>query len=169
MKRLLVVLPLALLVAAPAHAATLMRLDGIGPLKLGMSRSAGLDTGWLSNRQTGCQLGGKPYPIDYSLEGAQAPAGIDGIAEFSGGKLRAMAFRGGVRTATGVIPGKTTWAGMVRRYRDAGFRASARYDATFQATFVTVRRPGGKRVLGGFAQGGKVVTTLGIPYVPVCE
>lgn len=168
MKRLLIALPLALLLAAPAHGATLMRLDGIGPLKLGMSRSAGLDTGWLSNRTTGCELGGKPYPIGYSLRGAQAPAGIDGIAEFSGGKLRTMTFRGGVRTATGVIPGKTTWAGMVRRYRDAGFRAAARYDATFQATFVTVRRQSGKRVLGGLAD-GKVVRTLGIPYVPLCE
>lgn len=168
MKRVLLLLPLALVLAAPAHGATLMRLDGIGPLKLGMSRSAGLDTGWLSNRQTGCELGGKPYPIGYSLQGPQAPAGIDGIAEFASGTLRTMTFRAGVRTATGVVPGKTTWAGMVRRYRDAGFRASARYDETFQGTFVTVRRQSGKRVLGGFAE-GKVVQTLGIPYVPVCE
>ena len=168
MKRYLLVLPLLALLAAPAHGATLLRLDGIGPLKLGMSRSAGLDTGWLSNRMTGCELGGKPYPIGYNLKGSQAPAGIDAFAEFAGGTLRTMTFRGGVRTATGVVPGKTTSAGMVRRYRDAGFKASARYDATFAGTFVTVRRQSGKRVLGGFAE-GSVVGTLGIPYVPLCE
>jgi len=168
MKRLLLVLALAALLAAPAQGATLLRLDGIGPLKLGMSRSAGLDTGWLSNRMTGCELGGKPYPIGYNLKGSQAPNGIEGVAEFTSGTLRTMTFRGGVRTATGVVPGKTTWAGMVRRYRDAGFKANARYDTTFAATFVTVRRPSGKRVLGGFAD-GKVVNAIGIPYVPVCE
>ncbi len=66
------------------------------------------------------------------------------------------------------MPGKTTSAGMVRRYRDAGFKATARYVDTFAGTFVTVRRQSGKRVLGGFAE-DKVVGTLGIPYVPVCE
>ncbi len=168
MKRFLLVLPLLALFAAPAQGATLLRLDGIGPLKLGMSRSAGLDTGWLSNRMTGCKLGGEPYPIVYNLKGSQAPNGIEGVAEFTGGTLRTMTFRGGVRTATGVVPGTTTSAGMVRRYRDAGFKASARYSATFAGTFVTVRRQSGKRVLGGFAE-GSVVGTLGIPYVPLCE
>ena len=76
MKRLLTAFPLVLALAAPAHGATLVRLDGIGPLTMGMSRMAALDTGWLSNRHSGCPLGGKPYPIDYDLAGASAPAGI---------------------------------------------------------------------------------------------
>src|SRR3954452_5067167 len=41
-------------VAAPAHGATLVRLDGIGALKLGMSRLTALDTNWLGARSTGC-------------------------------------------------------------------------------------------------------------------
>lgn len=168
MKRLLLVLPLTALLAAPAHGATLLRLDGIGPLKLGMSRTAGLDTGWLSNKQTGCPLGGKPYPIGYQLKGAEAPAGINGIVEFNGGKLATMTFDGGVKTATGVIPGTTTVSGMIKRYRNAGFKASARFDETFGATFVTIRRQGGKQVMTGFAD-NKVVDRIGIPYVPVCE
>jgi hypothetical protein len=168
MKRLLLVLPLTALLAAPAQGATLLRLDGIGPLKMGMSRLAALDTGWLSNRHSGCELGGKPYPIDYDLEGAQAPAGIDGSAEFTGGKLTNLSLRGGVKTAAGVVPGKTTVTGMVTRYREAGFKVSARYDETFDGTFVNVKRKGGKQVMSGFAN-NKVVGILGIPYVPVCE
>ena len=41
---------------------------------------------------------------------------------------------------------------MVARYRAAGFTASARYESTFQGTFVRVRRHG-RDVVGGFADG----------------
>lgn len=167
MRRLLLALPLSVALAAPAQGATLVRLDGIGPLKLGMSRLASVDTGWLSNRGTGCELGGKPYPITYRLDGAKAPAAITGFAEFASGKLRVLSFTAGVRTATGVVPGKTTWAGMVKRYRDAGYKVSARYDSTFQGTFVNVKRKG-RGVMTGFAD-KKVVDTIGIPYIPLCE
>src|SRR3954453_23152220 len=112
MPRLLIALPLVLALAAPAHGATLVRLDGVGPLAMGMSRMAALDTGWLSNRHSGCPLGGKPYPIDYDVKGTPAPAGIEGTAEFTDGVLSNLAFNGGVRTATGVVPGKTTVAWM---------------------------------------------------------
>src|SRR4051794_35576734 len=157
-------------VAAPAHGATLVRLDGIGALKLGMSRLTALDTNWLGARSTGCTLGGKPYPIDYSITGAKAPAGIKGSAEFQHGKLANMSFSGGVRTATGVVPGSTSWPSMVTKYRDAGYKVSARYDTTFVGTFVTVKRKkGGPSVMVGFAEKGKAIGTLGIPYVPLCE
>jgi hypothetical protein len=158
-----------LVLAAPSRGAVLVRLDGIGPLRLGMARMSALDTGWLAGRSTGCRLGGRPYPVDYAVEGPAAPPGFSGTAEFTGGKLVSFSFAGGVRTATGVVPGKTTWAGMVSRYRSAGFRVAARYDATFPATFVTVRRRrGGPSVIGGLAR-GKVVQTLGLPHVRVCE
>jgi hypothetical protein len=170
MKRLVPALALAAIAAAPAHAATLVRLDGIGPLKLGMSRLAALDTGWLGARHTGCKLGGKPYPIDYSLTGGKAPTGIGGSAEFTDGKLANMSFTKGVRTATGVVPGVTSWPNMVQRYRDAGYRVSARYDSTFVGTFVNVkRRKGAAAVMIGFAEKGKPVGMIGIPYIPLCE
>jgi hypothetical protein len=168
MKRLLLAVPLVLLLTASAHGATLVRVDGIGPLKMGMSRMAALDTGWLSNRHSGCPLGGKPYPIDYDLEGSSAPAGIEGSAEFTGGTLTNLAFSSGIRTSTGVVPGKTTILGMLKRYRDAGFKASARYEETFDGTFVNVKRKGGKQLLSGFTN-NKVISVIGIPYVPVCE
>jgi hypothetical protein len=170
MKGLILALAACAVAASPAHGATLVRLDGIGPLKLGMSRMASLDTGWLGARSTGCKLGGKPYPIDYELTGAKAPAGIKGSAEFQQGELANMSFTGGVRTATGVTPGATSWPSMVTKYRDAGFKVLARYDSTFAGTFVTVkRRKRGPSVMVGFAPKGKVVETIGVPYVPLCE
>lgn len=167
MKRLLLGLSATALLAAPAQGATLLRLDGIGPLKLGMSQTAGVGTKWLSNRGTGCVLGGKPYPVTYRLDGPKAPKGINGGAEFNDGKLTSLTFRSGVRTAVGVVPGQTTWAGMAARYRDAGFKVQTRFDATFQGTFVHVRRSG-KSVMTAFAD-KKVIDTLGVPYLPLCE
>jgi hypothetical protein len=170
MRRLVPTLLLSLLAVAPAQGATLLRLDGVGPLKLDISRPSALATGWLGTRHSGCKLGGKPYPIDYDLTGAKAPAGIDGSAEFVGGKLTSLTFTKGVRTATGVLPGVTSWPSMVKRYRDAGLKVSARYDETFAGTFVSVkRRKGGDAVLTGFAEKGKAVGILGIPFIPLCE
>lgn len=167
MRRLLLALPLAALLASPAPAATLLRLDGVGPLELGMARPLALDTGWLSDRRPGCPLGGRPYPITYSLDGPAAPPAIRGGAEFADGRLRSLTFGKGVRTATGVVPGRTSWPRMVTRYRNAGFRVSARYDPVFQGTFVHVKRRG-DLVMVGFAE-RKVVGSLGIPFIPLCE
>lgn len=169
MNRFALVLPLVALLAVPAHGATPLRLDGIGPLKLGMDRAAAVGTGWLADRSTGCPLGGPPLPVTYRFAGTRAPGGIDGTAEFSRNRLRVMSFRSGVRTATGVVPGRTAWATMVKRYRNAGYRVSARYVATFRGTFVSVKRKrGGRQVLGAFAP-RRTIETLGVPYVPTCE
>ena len=146
---------------------TLLRLDGIGPLRLGMTRQAALSSGWLAHRAPGCELAGTPRPITYRLTGAKAPLGIAGTAEFDHNRLQTLSFTRGVRTAQGVEVGHTTAKQMVARYRTAGFGASARFDTTFQATFVTIRR-NGKQVIGGLAERGPL-SILGIPYVPVCE
>jgi hypothetical protein len=175
MRRLSQALGLAALVGAalwaPATAAggpatTVLRLDGIGPLHLGMTRTDALGTGWLASRGSGCPLGGTP-PITYRFTGAKAPKGIKGSAEFSAGRLTTLSFTRGVRTSTGVTVGRTTTARMVARYRAAGFTASARLVSTFQGTSVRVRRHG-RDVVGGFGE-GSVVTTVAIPVVPVCE
>jgi hypothetical protein len=151
-----------------AAATTRLHLDGIGPLKLGMTRTAALATGWLANRRPGCELA-SPRPIDYRFSGPNAPRGLHGSAEFRRGRLRNLSFTGGVRTATGVTVGRTTTARMVARYRSAGFAASAQFVSTFGGTFVRVRRrSGGADVIGGFAR-RRTVTTLAIPVVAVCE
>jgi hypothetical protein len=145
---------------------TVVRLDGIGPLHLGMTRSAALATGWLAERRPGCPLGGAP-PITYRLTGPKAPGAIRGSAEFENHRLSTLSFTRGVRTSTGVTVGRTTTARMVARYRAAGFTASARFESTFQGTFVRVTRHG-RDVVGGFGE-GSVVTIIAIPTVPVCE
>jgi hypothetical protein len=175
MRRLSLALGLAALAAAalwaPANAAggpatTVLRLDGIGPLQLGMTRPAAVATGWLAGRSSGCPLGGTP-PITYRFTGAKAPKGIKGSVEFVNGHLSTMSFTRGVRTSTGVTVGRTTTARMVARYRAAGFTASARFERTFQGTFVRVRRHG-RDVVGGFGE-GSIVTIVAIPAVAVCE
>jgi hypothetical protein len=145
---------------------TVVRLDGIGPLHLGMTRSAALATGWLAERRPGCPLGGTP-PITYRLSGPNAPGAIRGSAEFEHHRLTTLSFTRGVRTSTGVTVRRTTTARMVARYRAAGFTASARFESTFQGTFVRVTRHG-RDVVGGFGA-GSVVTIIAIPAVSVCE
>lgn len=144
-----------------------LRLDGIGPLRLGMRTAAALRTGWLSNRGRGCELSGPPIPVVYRFRGPRAPAGVVGFATFRFGRLRNLSFSRGVRTALGVVPGRTTVRTMVSKYRAAGFSVRAQFNGTFGGTFVFVRRAG-KQVLGGFGGRG-VVRTLGVPVVPVCE
>jgi hypothetical protein len=152
--------------AASPASTTVLRLDGIGPLHLGMTRTAALATGWLADRGSGCPLGGTP-PITYRFSGAKAPEATKGSAEFADGRLTALSFTRGVRTSTGVTVGRTTTARMVARYRAAGFTASASFVSTFQGTFVRVKRHG-HDVVGGFGE-GSVVTIVAIPTVPVCE
>jgi hypothetical protein len=152
---------------ASAGATTLLRLDGIGPLKLGMTRQAAVATGWLAHRGRGCPLGGTP-PITYRVDGARAPRVVKGDVEFSQGRLTTMAFTAGVRTAAGVQFGYTTPTRMAARYRALrGFRVTSSYEEIFAGTFVSVSR-GDTAVLGGFAAGSRI-TTLAIPAVPVCE
>jgi hypothetical protein len=152
--------------AASPASTTALRLDGIGPLYLGMTRTAALATGWLADRGSGCPLGGTP-PITYRFSGAKAPKAMKGSAEFAGGRLTALSLTRGARTSTGVTVGRTTTARMVARYRAAGFTASASFVSTFQGTFVRVKRHG-RDVVGGFGE-GTVVTIVAIPTVPVCE
>lgn len=157
---------------ASAQSPALLRLDGVGPLRLGMGPRAALRTGWLARRGRGCELGGPPIPVTYRLTGPRAPAGVVGVAEFRFGRLRNLSFSRGVRTATGVLAGRTTATEMVSRYRRAGFAARAQFAGVFQGTFVTVRR-GGRQTIGGFARGRasarRPLSALAVPFVPTCE
>jgi hypothetical protein len=152
---------------ARASATTVLHLDGIGPLRLGMPRAAAVATGWLADRGAGCELA-SPRPITYRFTGRRAPAGVRGVAQFDGDVLTALSFTRGVRTATGIRVGHTASSRMVTRYRAAGFRASAMFEPIFAGTFVTVRRRNGRQVLGAFAKRRRI-TEIAIPAIPVCE
>lgn len=170
--RRFIVVALALVVGTTAVAlaspsARVLRLDGIGPLRLGMTRQAALATGWLAQRSPGCELAGPPRPITYRLTGPRAPKSVAGTAEFTSGRLRQLSFTKGVRTAAGIEVGRSTALQMVRRYRAAGFAATSRYDSTFQGTFVTALRSGKPRI-AGFATHG-TLDILAIPSVSTCD
>lgn len=150
-----------------AVASTVLRLDGAGPLKLGMSRTAAVKTGWLSSRGTGCPLGGLPLPITYKLNGQGAPTPLEGTAQFDGGKLTVLTFTKGVRTSNGTAPGKTTTTQMAARYRKAGFRVRIDRSELFGGTFVQASKKG-KPAIDGFAR-RKTIEELALPSIPVCE
>lgn len=166
---LLVAAMMALVASVPALAEpALLRLDGVGPLKLGMTRTAALDTSWLAHRGRGCRFGA-PVPITYRVDGPQAPARVRGRVEFVRGRLVRMDFFRGVRTALGVAVGRTSVAEMFRRYRGLGFSVSSVFAPRFKETFVSVRRKGtGEDVIGGYAS-EKVVELLSIPRVSRCD
>jgi hypothetical protein len=152
---------------ATASASTLLRLDGIGPLKLGMTRTAAVGTGWLAHRGRGCELGGPPIPITYRLAGRRAPSGLAGSVQFDRGRLRNVTVTAGARTAVGVRVGRTTAVGMGRLYHRAGFAAHVHADSVFQTTFVDVTRAGRFAIQG--ATTGPKVTVLGVPTLELCE
>ena len=144
-----------------------LRLDGVGPLDLGMNVTTALNTGWLAGRASGCDLGGNA-PVTYRLAGPRAPSGLLGTIEFADGRLDDMWFTAGVHTALGTTTGRTTDAQMVSEYVSAGYDASATYDPVF-GTFVAVKSRG-RLALEALSTGhARVVTILAIPSVPVCD
>jgi hypothetical protein len=151
----------------PKAGPALLRQDGVGPLRLGMTRAAALATEWLAHRGKGCPLGGPPVPITYTIDVRSAPRRIRGVVHFVRGKLVHMAFSAGVSTAVGVIVGESTVAEMVSRYRKAGFQVTRRFEPPFQATFVTVTH-NGEAVVGGFAS-KNVIELLSIPRTQGCD
>jgi hypothetical protein len=151
---------------ASAGATTLLRLDGIGPLKLGMTRSAATHTGWLSDEGKGCPLGGPPIPVTYQFTGSLAPRGIEGSAQFDHGKLTNLSFSKGVRTANGVQVGSLLTR-MASAYRSDGFKVRSHYLDTFGGTFVDVSK-GRRQVIGAFGTHRRV-EAIALRAVPVCE
>ena len=155
------------LITSPATASTILDLDGLGPVKLGMDENAVISTGWIGDKSDGCELASPP-PSTYTFSGDSAPAGVTGTLTFTDGALESIVVTRGAQTALGIAPRRSTARTMVRRYRAAGFRVRSQYVRTFGGTFVTVRQ-GTRPVLAGFARRGKPLSYLGIPFLPVCE
>jgi hypothetical protein len=156
-------------VASAAAATTVLRLNGIGPLKLGMSQRAALSTGWLAHRSRGCPLGGPvALPVVYQFRGPRAPTGLTGSAQFDQGKLSIVTVGRGARTQQGVTIGSSA-ARAVKRYRAAGFSAKTQFSPDVAATFLTVTRHSKTvPVLMGIVTRGRV-TSLSVPFVAACD
>lgn len=152
-------------VIADAATPPRLRLNGIGPLTLGMTRPAAVATGWLANPGPGCELSGPNRKV-YDFTGPQAPAGLVGSASFTDGKLVNINFRKGVQTHVGVRPGVSTRPAMVAAYRQAGFTVRDRFEPVFQTRFITAKRGG--RSVEATTRAGKVYQ-LSIPLIEVCD
>lgn len=157
---------IACLLDVSGSTAAVLNSEGVGPLRLGMSLSAALRTGWLADRGRGCPLA-SPVPTTYRLAGPHAPRTIRGDAEFLKGRLTNMSFTRGIRTTNGITLARSTTGQMISRFKGEGFDVLSEFDSTFDGTFVAVRR-GSHMLIGGFAPKRKL-TILGIPNVPVCE
>ena len=167
MPRALLSVLATLALGTPASAATTtLRQDGIGPLTLGMTRTAALKTGWLSDRVAGCPLV-LPRPVTYSLRGPKAPSGLRGTAEFSSGVLTNVSVTRGAQTALGIRPHHNSALGMVRTYRRAGYTATAEFAPDFGVTFVRIMRGGANRF--GAVQTGATLDQISIPSTATCE
>lgn len=148
-----------------------IRTDGVGPLKLGMTRAAAVRTGWLSDRTTGCELAGKPYPLVYRLDGRGAPKAVEGTATFANGRLTLFTFTAGVRTANGTTPGVTDLAQAKARYSRAPYSAQTTTSQLDGTRFLRVRKRGRDafEMFTKTADGRGPISLIGLPYVPICD
>lgn len=157
--------------AGGAASPATVRVDGVGPLKLGMTRAAAVRTGWLSDRTTGCELAGKPYPLVYRLDGKGAPAAVDGTATFANGRLTLFTFTAGVRLANGTTPGVTTLQQAKARFSAAPYSAQITTSQLDGSKMLRVRKSG-RDAFEAFTKtpdGKGPISLLGVPYVPVCD
>lgn len=138
------------------NAPTTIRLDGIGPVRVGMKLRAVEATGWIRSTAETCFGGSVPLPTVSHSDGPRAAPGVSFGAYFRGrganSTLTNIMFASGARTELGIRPGVSTAAQMVARYRRAGFTVRTTYLREYGGTFVDVVRRG-KVVMTGFAQG----------------
>lgn len=153
---------------------TTIRFDGIGPLRLGMTRSKAYATGTIRTAAETCFDSPAPRPVNYSSDGPRNAAGARFQAIFRGGRngrLTHLLFVSGVRTELGIRPGVSTAAQMAAAYRRAGYTVSTTFDSSYNSTFVAVRR-GRRALMTGMATGRlrahKPLHSIGIPGNFVC-
>ena len=143
--------PDAVVAARRTASPTTLRLDGIGPLRLGMSRNSAYAFGLLRSSTETC-LGAKPpLPVSYASDGPRATPGVRFTAYFTGGrngKLTHVMVYDGARTELGIRPGVSTAAQMIARYKRAGYTVKTEWRGDLGATFVNVTRRG-KPVMTG--------------------
>jgi hypothetical protein len=190
MRRVLALVPTLVLLTALAFATTAdagaaargrgsflttIRFDGIGPLRIGMTRDEVRATGWFRSTSTSytCFTNPLPLPTFASPDGPRAAPGATLTAYFRGGDgtLTHIMFANGARTALGIRPGLSTGLQMVAAYRRAGFTVRTSFHSEYNGTFVDVVRRG-RVVMTGLAPrrlGDRIpLMTVAIPTYFTC-
>ncbi|MDO8189474.1 hypothetical protein Q5424_26270 [Conexibacter sp. JD483] len=162
--------PAAVASAKRVPVGTLLRLDGIDKLRLGMTRNAGYATGQLRTTAETCLDGKRPLPITYGSDGPKAAPAARYTAYFRGGRngrLTHVTAFGGVVTELGIRPGVSTGQQLVARYKRAGYTVRSEWVANLNATVIHVLR-GRRQVLDGLvsARLGRRRTPLTAVAIP---
>lgn len=153
--------------ASPAAAVPLLRLDGIGPLMLGMSEADAEATGWLSNRSAPwCPFAGTEDPT-WDLAGPSAPAGVDGYLIFREGEIDQVVIRSGTTTDEGIGAG-ASFGDLSDTYGGLGYEVDsyARFESFDD--FATVEQADEPRLMTTLNSDGSI-EWIGVPYISVCD
>lgn len=146
-----------------------MKFTGMGPLTIGMTERKAVATGWLSNRVVpACVLDPSGGP-GYLLDGPKAPRPIQGGAVFQNGRLQALTIRAGASTDRGIWPGRSDARDVRKAYPAPGF--SITFQNVIGVRIATVRPTGNRSTSMQFVIEGarQQVTTIGVPFVPICD
>ncbi len=134
--------PDAAAAARRAPSNTTLRFDGIGAIRLGMTRNAAYKTGLIRSHSDTCLDGKKPLPVSYGSDGSRAAPGSRFTSYFKGGRngrLTHILAIAGVRTELGIRPGVSTASEMIKVYRRARYTVRTRTRPDFAGvTFVDV-------------------------------
>ncbi len=142
--------PDAIVAARRAASPSTLRLDGIGSLRLGMTRSAAYATGVLRSSSQIC-LDRKSPPVAYVSDGPRATPGVKVTAYFPSGRnsrLTHLIASSGATTELGIRPGVSTAAQMIARYRRAGYAVKTQWIDDLGLTLVNVSRRGRPVIAG---------------------
>jgi hypothetical protein len=135
---------------------------GVGPIKLGTSAATLRKRGYVGRLKTGCELAGPQSKAADVLI-------FNGTVGFTMNKARkanTIAVNGEGPQARGVQVGDTL-ADIRKAFKTV--RVDKTQEGTFNADFVTIPRSAGGRIQFLIDLSTYKITTIGVPFVPVCE
>ena len=158
--------------ADDANGRILLAGDGLGPLRLGMSRSDALDSGWLGEPQETCSdmIGGGAAPGEYAymLDGPQAPEGLSGSVEISDDEITTIGVSKSVAMPNGVTF-DSAWDATraMETLQSAGYRVSV--TSTFEPEdSATATSPDGAE-FGFYFSDARGSASVAIPTMSICD
>jgi hypothetical protein len=136
--------------------------QGVGPIKLGMPATTLQKRGYVGKLKTGCELAGpQSKAADVKI--------FNGTVGFTMNKARKannIAVNGEGPQARGVEVGDTL-ADIQKAFKTV--KVDKSQEGTFGGDFVTIPKSAGGRIGFFIDLSTNTITTIGVPYVPVCE